>query len=68
MTLTMPSGGNIFTSPYCWTRAVQAMSDYFKALDPVARRRYAEKLQLLGMVEQDDPYAPWNEEKFVEDM
>ena len=44
------------------------MSDYFKALDPVARGRYLEKLRLLGMSEEDDPYAASNEDKFVEDM
>ena len=31
------------------------MSDYFMALEPVAKERYLEKLRLLSMSEKDDP-------------
>ena len=44
------------------------MSDYFKALDPVAKTRYLDKLQLFGLKEEDDPYLTSNDNKFVEDM
>ena len=36
------------------------MSEYLQALDPIARARYVEKLQLVGLSETDheDPYEP----------
>ena len=44
------------------------MSDYFMALELVAKERYLEKLRLLSMSEKDDPYASSNEMKFVDNM
>ena len=44
------------------------MSEYTQALDPAARDRYSEKLRILGIAEQDDPYASWNEGNFVDDL
>lgn len=45
------------------------MSDYLRALCPVAKSRYLEKLSALGLEEKDDPYAVSNLEKFnVDDM
>ena len=44
------------------------MSDYLRALCPVAKSRYLEKLSALGLGEKDDPYAVSNLEKFVDDM
>ena len=32
-------------------------SDYFKSLDPIHRRRYLEKLLLMGLDDHGDPYA-----------
>ena len=44
------------------------MSDYFKALDPIAKTQYLDKLQLFGLKEEDDPYLTSNDNKFVEDI
>ena len=44
------------------------MTDYFLQLDPVAKARYAEKLQLVGLSEQEDPYKLWEDGKFKDDM
>ena len=44
------------------------MSDYFKGLDPIAKKKYAEKLRLLDFAESDDPYAERNDDKFEDDM
>ena len=44
------------------------MSDYYKQLDPIARKRYAEKLCLLNLKEDDDPYLSNNSSKFTGDM
>ena len=38
------------------------MSEYFRAVCPMAKSRYLEKLSLLG---SDDPYATSNVDKFV---
>ena len=47
---------------------VEKMSEYSKSLDPAAIARYVVKLQLLGLAEADDPFAPWNGIKFVDNM
>ena len=44
------------------------MSDYFTSLDPVARKRYVERLNLLGLDQSGDPYADSNSGKFANDM
>ena len=44
------------------------MSEYFKSLDPAATDRYVARLQLLGIAKADDPFAPWNVMKFVDNM
>ena len=44
------------------------MSDYVLKLDPISRRRYTEKLALVDMKEEDDPYDSRNEKDFVDDM
>ena len=44
------------------------MSEYFKGLDPISKKRYAEKLRLLDLAESDDPYAERNNDKFEDDM
>ena len=44
------------------------MSEYYKKLDPVSQKRYLDKLKLLDLTENDDPYAPDNATKFVDDM
>ena len=44
------------------------MTDYFKGLDPITKKRYAEKLRLLDLAESDDPYAERNNDKFEDDM
>ena len=43
-------------------------SDYFKSLDPIHRKRYLEKLLLMGLDDHGDPYASHNTNNFVEDM
>ena len=43
------------------------MNEYFKALNPIAQRRYIAKLQLLDLAEED-PYAQQNGGKFVGDV
>lgn len=57
MTSATPSGGK---------RRDATMSDYFQALDPIAKERYLQKLRLLGLHEKDDPYT--NSDEFVDDM
>ena len=42
------------------------MSLYYKCMPPVAKARYFEKLRMLGLAEDDDPYA--NEARFVDDL
>ena len=44
------------------------MSDYFGQLDHISRHRYIEKLELLDMKEEDDPYASRNDKDFDDDM
>ncbi len=44
------------------------MSEYIQGLDPIARVRYGEKLKMLGLTEQEDPYSSRNEGKFADDM
>ena len=41
------------------------MSEYFRALCPMAKLCYLEKLSLLGLKESGDPYATSNVDKFV---
>lgn len=33
------------------------MSDYYNASDPIARGRYTDKLELLGLSDMEDPYV-----------
>ena len=44
------------------------MTDYFQALDPVAKARYTEKLLLVGLSEQEDPYKLWKDGKLKDNM
>lgn len=46
------------------------MSEYLKSSDKdaTARYMYLAKLDILGLKEMDDPYASWNEAKFVDEM
>ena len=39
------------------------MDDYFMSLDPIAKKRYVEKLRLLDLGELDGPYAERNNDK-----
>ena len=43
------------------------MSEYYKGLDSIAKARYQEKLNLLGLNEREDPYDPQNSSKFIDD-
>ena len=43
------------------------MSEYLKSLDPIAKKRYIERLHLLDLDESDDPYAK-NEDKLEDDV
>lgn len=42
------------------------MSDYFQSLDSIAQSRYLEKLQLIGLSIEDDPYT--NSDKFIDEL
>ena len=42
------------------------MANYFDSLDSTAKRRYIERLTILGLTEKDDPYT--NQDKFVDNM
>ena len=44
------------------------MSDYYRSLEAPAKDRYLDKLRLLGLDEDGDPYAAHNKEKFIDDM
>ena len=44
------------------------MSEYLKSLDKDATARYLAKQDVLGLKETDDPYASWNEAKFINEM
>ena len=44
------------------------MSSYFNGLDPIARGRYEEKLQLLGLSTLEDPYELRKTDKFSDSM
>ena len=59
VTCAMPLGGK---------DSGEIMCEYFKALDPIAQRRYIATLQLLDLAKEDDPYAKQNSGKFVDDM
>ena len=41
------------------------ISDYCSSLDPIARRRYADMLKLLGLSEMEDSYVLC---KFIDNM
>lgn len=41
------------------------MSEYYKCLPPVAKRRYLSKLETLSLKEEDDPFAS---SKFIDDL
>ena len=56
------------TLRYCFLPISWKMSNYFKNLDPIAKKRYFEKLHLLDLGESDDPYAERNHEKIEDDM
>ena len=45
-----------------------SMSDYYRSLEAPAKDRYLDKLRLLGLDEDGDPYAAHNEQKFIDDM
>ena len=40
------------------------MSEQYISLYPTARFRYLANLQVLGLMEVDDPLASWNDSKF----
>ena len=44
------------------------MSDYYRSLDFAAKTRYAEKLLLAGLKENEDPYLLWEKDVFKDDM
>ena len=44
------------------------MSEYLKSLDATTRERYVRRLEVLGLKEEDDPYADNNSEKFIDDL
>ncbi len=44
------------------------MSEYLKKLDGIAKARYLEKLKLLDLDENGDPYDSKNISKFVDEM
>ena len=44
------------------------MSEEYQSLDPAARARYLAKLQVLGLKEDDDPFATWNDSRFEDNM
>ena len=44
------------------------MSEEYQSLDPAARARYLAKLQVLGLKEDDDPFATRNDSRFEELM
>ena len=60
----------ISTTPICGisTSTKLGMSAYFHQLDVIERKRYIQKLSLLNLKEDDDPYLPSNNEKFSDDM
>ena len=43
------------------------VSEYVRTLDPVARTRYTEKLECVGLSELEDPYELWRCGKFKQD-
>ena len=47
---------------------VGKMSEYYSGLDESGKKRYKQKLEAVGLTLEDDPYAPKNQEKFVNDM
>ena len=47
-----------------FVRNLLEMDNYFKSLDPIANKRYVEKLHLLDIGESDDLYAERNNNKF----
>ena len=44
------------------------MSDYYQSLEAPTKGRYLDKLWLLGLDEDGDPYTAHNEERFIDDM
>ena len=67
-----PPGGTegvVWLRETSWLYTIKnSMSDYFTSLDPVARKRYVERLNLLGLDQSGDPYADSNSGKFANDM
>ena len=48
--------------------ASELMSTCLSSLDPGARERYTKRLDVLGLKEEDDPYAEHNSHKFKDDL
>ena len=44
------------------------MSNYLQSLDETGKSRYLEKLDLIGLSEEDDPYSPQNTAYFLDCM
>ena len=45
------------------------MSDYLLSIDPVSKKRYLKRLEVLGLMEKDDPYLEENQlKRFLDSM
>uniref|UniRef100_A0A1X7TJU8 Uncharacterized protein n=1 Tax=Amphimedon queenslandica TaxID=400682 RepID=A0A1X7TJU8_AMPQE len=65
---TTPTGGKASKARCTAAVRVRAMSEYYKKLDAVAQKRYLEKLQLLDLGIEDDPYSLALDANFIDDM
>ena len=58
----------ILYRPCSLTIVCTIMSDYFNNLSEEAKKRYLEKLKLIYLAIEDDPYSSKSADKFVKDM
>ena len=56
------------SSQKCEGILIKWMGTYLSLLDPVARERYTKRLDIVGLKEEDDPYAEHNSHKFKDDL
>ena len=57
-----PTGGEITS------KIVAENSQYLQSLDHISRKRYFQRLKVLGLAEEDDPYLETKLERFTDEM
>ena len=51
-----------------YSKIVAENSQYLQSLDHISRKRYFQRLKVLGLAEEDDPYLETKLERFTDQM